>query len=68
MDERFGRVEQIEQRIQMRLGIFVSHSVLPLEFKPAHSLGDLLLQHLDAFGTGSGGEGRRVTGLGGSLR
>jgi hypothetical protein len=45
MDERFGRVEQIEQRIQMRLGIFVSHSVLPLEFKPAHSLGDTRFQH-----------------------
>jgi len=68
MDERFGRVEQIEQRIQMLLGIFFSHGALPLELKPAYSVGDLLLQHLDAFGTGSGGEGRRVTGLGGSLR
>jgi hypothetical protein len=25
-----------------------SHSALPLEFKPAYSVGDLLLQHLDA--------------------
>jgi hypothetical protein len=32
----------------MLLGIFSSHSVLPLEFKPAYSIGDLLLQHLDA--------------------
>ena len=48
MDERFRRVEQIEQRVQMLLGVFASHGVLPLEFKPAHSIGDLLLQHLDA--------------------
>ena len=48
MDERFRRVEQVEQRIQMLLGIFASHGVLPLEFKPAYSVGDLLLQHLDA--------------------
>jgi hypothetical protein len=50
MDERFRRVEQIEQRVQMLLGIFASHGVLPLEFKPAYSVGDLLLQHLDALG------------------
>jgi hypothetical protein len=48
MDERFQRVEQIEQRVQMLLGIFASHAVLSLEFKPAYSVGDLLLQHLDA--------------------
>jgi hypothetical protein len=48
MDERFRRVEQIEQRVQMLLGIFASYGVLPLEFKPAYSVGDLLLQHLDA--------------------
>jgi hypothetical protein len=47
MDERFRRVEQIEQRVQMLLGIFAAHGVLPLEFKPAYSVGDLLLQHLD---------------------
>src|SRR5262245_61995136 len=47
-DERFRRVEQIEQRAQMLLGVFASHGVLPLEFKPAYSVGDLLLQHLDA--------------------
>ncbi len=48
MDERYRRVEQIELRVQMLLGIFASHGVLPLEFKPAYSVGDLLLQHLDA--------------------
>src|SRR5215471_7968682 len=47
MDERFRRVEQIEQRVQMLLGVFASHGVLPLEFKPAYSVGDLLLQHLE---------------------
>jgi hypothetical protein len=48
MDERFRRVEQVEQRVQMLLGVFASHGVLPLEFKPAYSVGDPLLQHLDA--------------------
>jgi hypothetical protein len=48
IDERFRRVEQVEQRVQMLLGIFASHGVLPLEFKPAYSVGDLLLQHLEA--------------------
>jgi len=47
MDERFRRVEQIEQRVQMLLGVFASHGVLPLEFKLAYSVGDLLLQHLE---------------------
>jgi hypothetical protein len=35
MGERFSRAVQLEQR------------VLPLEFKPAHSVGDLLTQRLD---------------------
>jgi DNA repair ATPase RecN len=48
MDEHFRRLEQVEQRVQMLLGVFASHGVLPLEFKPAYSVGDLLLQHLDA--------------------
>src|SRR6476659_9528904 len=48
MDERFRRVGQGEQRVQMLLGVFASHGVLPLEFKPAYSVGDLLLQHLEA--------------------
>ncbi len=47
MDERFRRVEQVERRIQMLLGIFGAHGVLPLDFKPAHNVADLLLQHLD---------------------
>jgi hypothetical protein len=38
----------LEQRVQMLLGVFASHGVLPLEFKPAYSVGDLLVQHLEA--------------------
>jgi hypothetical protein len=48
MDERFRRVGQVEQRIQMLLGIFAAHGVLPLDFKPAYNVGDLITQHLDA--------------------
>jgi hypothetical protein len=47
MGERFSRAEQLKHRVQMLLGIFSSKGVLPLEFKPAHSIGDLLTQHLD---------------------
>jgi hypothetical protein len=47
MNERFWRVEQVEQRIQLLLGIFSAHGVLPLDFKPAHNVGDLIMQHLD---------------------
>jgi hypothetical protein len=47
MGERFSRIEQLEHRVQMLLGIFSAKGVLPLEFKPAHSVGDLLTQHLD---------------------
>jgi hypothetical protein len=31
----------------MLLGIFSAKGVLPLDFKPAHSVGDLVTQHLD---------------------
>jgi len=31
----------------MLLGVFAAKGVLPLEFKPAHSVGDLVVQHLD---------------------
>jgi hypothetical protein len=47
MGERFSRAEQLEHRVQMLLGIFAAKRVLPLEFKPAYSVGDLLTQHLD---------------------
>jgi hypothetical protein len=47
MGERFSRVEQLEHRVQMLLGIFSAKGVLSLEFKPTHSVGDLLTQHLD---------------------
>jgi hypothetical protein len=45
--QRFGRGEQLEHRVQMLLGIFSAKGVLPLEFKPVYSVGDLLTQHLD---------------------
>lgn len=47
MDEGFRRVEQIKHLVQMLLGIFAAYAMLPLEFKPAYSVGDLLVQHLD---------------------
>jgi hypothetical protein len=47
MGVRWERVEAVEHRVQMLLGIFAAKGVLPLEFKPAYSLGDLLVQHLD---------------------
>jgi hypothetical protein len=47
MSERYSRAEQLEHRIQTILGIFSANGVLPPEFKPAHSAGDLLSQHLD---------------------
>ncbi len=47
MGERFSRIEQLEHRVQMLVGVFSAKGVLPLEFKPAHSVGDLLTQHLD---------------------
>jgi len=45
MGERFSRAEQLEHRVQMLLGIFSAKGVLRLEFKPAHSVGDLLTEH-----------------------
>jgi hypothetical protein len=47
MGERFGRVEQLEHRVQVLLGVVSAKDVLPLEFKPAYSVGDQLTQHLD---------------------
>ncbi len=47
MEERFRHADQVEHRVQMLLGICGAKGVLPLIFKPAHSVGDLLLQHLD---------------------
>jgi hypothetical protein len=43
----FRSVQQVDESIQMLLGIFAAHGVLPLDFKPAHNVADLLLQHLD---------------------
>jgi hypothetical protein len=42
------RPSKARHLIQMLLGIFAAHGVLALDFKPAHSVGDLLVQHLDA--------------------
>src|SRR5262249_53332824 len=47
MGEREARVRQVRHRVQMLLGIFSARGVLPLEFKLAHLVGDLLVQHLD---------------------
>ena len=47
MGARWDRVEAVEHRVQMLLGVFAAKGVLPLEFKPAYSVGDLLMQHLD---------------------
>jgi hypothetical protein len=57
MVERFGRVEQLEHRIQMLLGVFSAKGVLPLEFKPVYSVGDLLMQHLDELEQEAEGKG-----------
>ncbi len=48
MGARWARLEALEHRVQMLLGVFAARGVLPLEFKPAYSVGDLLVQHLDA--------------------
>jgi hypothetical protein len=47
MEERFRHTQQVEHRVQMLLGICGARGVLPLGFKPAHSVGDLLVRHLD---------------------
>jgi len=47
MGERFSCAEQLEHRGLMLLRIFAAKGALPLEFKPAYSVGNLLTQHLD---------------------
>jgi hypothetical protein len=47
MGARLERARQIRHRIRMLLGVASAYGVLPLELKPAHSVGDLLVQHLD---------------------
>jgi hypothetical protein len=47
MRARWQRLGALEHRVQMLLGIFAAKGVLPLAFKPAVSVGDLLVQHLD---------------------
>jgi hypothetical protein len=47
MGARWQRLGALEQRVQMLLGIFAAVGVLSLEFKPAHSVCDLLVQYLE---------------------
>ena len=47
MGARVERAQQVRHRVQMLLGVSSTRGVLPLDFKPAHSVGDLLVQHLD---------------------
>jgi hypothetical protein len=47
MGSRWQRVEALEHRVQMLLGVFAAKGVLSLELKPVYSVGDLLAQHLD---------------------
>jgi hypothetical protein len=47
MGKRFSCTEQLEHQVQMLLGVFSAKGVVPLEYKPTYSVGDLLTQHLD---------------------
>lgn len=51
------RDERIRHRVQMLLGVASAWGVLPLEFKPAYSVGDLLTQHLDELEQEADGKG-----------
>jgi hypothetical protein len=48
MGAHVERAHQIRHRVRMLLGAASAQGVLSLEFKPALSVGDLLVQHLDA--------------------
>jgi len=43
MNERLQRMKQVQQRVHRLLGIFAPYGVLPLKFKPAYSVGELLM-------------------------
>lgn len=47
MGERSGRVDELEPRGRVLLGIVGAQGLLRLEFKPAYSVDDLFTQHLD---------------------
>jgi hypothetical protein len=47
MGARGERATQVRHRVQMLLGVCGAAGVLPLEFKLAHSVGDLVVQRLD---------------------
>jgi hypothetical protein len=57
MEERYRHAEQVEHRVQMLLGIFGAKGVLPLGFKPAYSVADLLVQHLEELEQEAQGKG-----------
>jgi len=47
MGVRWDRVEALEHRVQMLLGVFAAKGVLMLEFKPAYNVDDLVMQHME---------------------
>ncbi len=57
MGVRWERVEALEHRVQMLLGVFAAQGVLPLEFKPAYNVDDLVMQHLDELEREADGKG-----------
>jgi len=57
MGERLARAERTRHRVQMLLGVCAARGVLPLEFKPAYSVGDLIVQHLDELEREAGEKG-----------
>jgi hypothetical protein len=55
MGAQLERVQQTRHRVQMLLGIFAAHGVLALELKPAHTVADLLMQHIEELEAGAKG-------------
>ena len=45
MGERLARAQHLEHRVQVLLGVCAAQSVLPLAFKPAYTVSDLVVQH-----------------------
>jgi hypothetical protein len=61
--ERLSQKEQLEHRVPMLIGVFAAKGVLPLEFKPAHSVGDLLTLRLDELEQQADRKGRALQAL-----
>jgi hypothetical protein len=68
MEERVRRVDPVEQRAPTLVGIGAAHGGAPLPFTPASSVGDLLVQRLDALEQEAEEKGGRAAGAGGPLR